>query len=720
MISEHLEESDPQQELLSSPPFSSYYTSVCDRVRRDNILDSVMQDFQKCLSDQERIAYVWEFPETRQLALRPSTSSKCHEEAASCEQLYDSLVVNECNADKAFEAIQRAVLKTPTPDKNLLATRFMKRGWALLLQEQFDDAYVDANRALNLASAPGTLWNAHEILGHCHAKAKKYKEAEANFGKALESLKKSSASNTERAAVAGRVSQVLRMVKEENRPKNRSKEVTRKLEENRKKKQTHEPGKEVSENTAVDDVVGSRDHGRVPKVSYGRHPKLLSATSAVRVVVTAGSGRAVVANRDIRVGSVVMVDLPYAYAVNADQLHLRCHRCCRRCATSVPCTGCAVVQYCSESCARKGADLHKLECSVMALVYDASLGKMAPIVFRILSTVSWAKLRKSQEKLRHELLLAEQQELKEESIMEVNDWQTWSWDGQYSPHDYLTTFHLISNTSKRTFGDLLKRSLSAVYITHCLLIAGFYSPSKPTKEELQLTAALVLRHLQNCSCNAYEISEMQLKETIAENESLEIGGAVYPTISLTNHSCFPNVTRYNVGTTCVLRATRFIPKDAEILDNYGYYFHIKPIIERRDALRHQYKFECSCEACREQWPLYPHRQGESVIFKCPVSSCLAPSSLYEGRTTKCSKCGDQESYGRLAAEMSNKLLDYSAALRQMQEGKYEAALQTLLQHQALLDTHAVYPAKHFTDVQEIMRQCMNALGNVYKPKPKDK
>ncbi|XP_018009669.1 SET and MYND domain-containing protein DDB_G0284059 [Hyalella azteca] len=692
--------------------FSEFYSRVCDRIRSENILDTVMKEFQQCSSDQQRISYVWNLPETRQLSLKHKTSFKSREEAAFCEDLYDRLVVDERNADKALEAIQRAILKTPTADKHLLAVRFMKRAWALLLMEKFTEAFVDAKRAIISTQTPGVLWNAHEILGHCNAKARKFKEAEANFAKALESLKKSKASNVERAAVAGRVSTVLRMVKDENKPKNRSKESAKKLEENRTKKNTTrntDTLDEVSAPTTASDVSRSR---KLPKLSYGTHPKLVSASVAVRVVVTEERGRAVVASRDIKPGSVVMVEQPYAYTVNASQLHERCLRCCRRSLTNVPCDNCAVVQYCGESCARQAAQQHRLQCCVLTLLYDAALGNMAPLVFRILSTIGWTKLKKSQEKLCQEQELAEQKERSGPDDILVSGHQPWGWEGQYSPHDYLATFNLVTNSSKRTFGDLFKRALSAAYLTHCLLTAGFFAPTKPTEEELQFTATLALRHLQSSSCNAYEISEMQITGDIAGNKSLEIGGAIYPTISLTNHSCFPNVTRYNVGTACVLRATRFIPRDAEILDNYGYFFHATPLIERRDALRNQYKFDCSCDACTYQWPLYPHQGGEPVVFRCPVSTCQAPSSLGDGLKKKCRTCGDEKDYGKLVSEISDKLPDYSKAIQQMQSGRFETALQTLVQHQAMLDGFAVYPAKHYTDVQEIMRQCMSSLGNV--------
>ena len=40
-----------------------------------------------------------------------------------------------------------------------------------------------------------------------------------------------------------------------------------------------------------------------------------------------------------------------------------------------------------------------------------------------------------------------------------------------------------------------------------------------------------MRHIQSCSCNAYEINEYVKREnSMEDSESIELGGAVYPTI----------------------------------------------------------------------------------------------------------------------------------------------------------------------------------------------
>ena len=58
---------------------------------------------------------------------------------------------------------------------------------------------------------------------------------------------------------------------------------------------------------------------------------------------------------------------------------------------------------------------------------------------------------------------------------------------------------------------------------------------------------LLVRHLQSCSCNAYEIDELVRDAKglgMSGNRIERLGGAVYPTVSLSNHSCVPNTIRY--------------------------------------------------------------------------------------------------------------------------------------------------------------------------------
>lgn len=55
---------------------------------------------------------------------------------------------------------------------------------------------------------------------------------------------------------------------------------------------------------------------------------------------------------------------------------------------------------------------------------------------------------------------------------------------------------------------------------------------------------LILHNLQFLQFNAHEVSELEIKDDINKSASLFLGGAIYPTLSLFNHSCNPAIVRF--------------------------------------------------------------------------------------------------------------------------------------------------------------------------------
>lgn len=99
--------------------------------------------------------------------------------------------------------------------------RYMKRGWASLLLEHFEDAETDAKRSLSYKFPDDLVWNAHEILGHCRARLHDYKAADTSFTRALEGLRKSSVANEVKATVTVRIMAVFKTVKAKKNKKTR-------------------------------------------------------------------------------------------------------------------------------------------------------------------------------------------------------------------------------------------------------------------------------------------------------------------------------------------------------------------------------------------------------------------------------------------------------------------------------------------------------------------
>ncbi|XP_038058725.1 SET and MYND domain-containing protein 4-like [Patiria miniata] len=206
------------------------------------------------------------------------------------------------------------------------------------------------------------------------------------------------------------------------------------------------------------------------------------------------------------------------------------------------------------------------------------------------------------------------------------------------------------------------------------------------------TAALLLRHLQQLTCNSHAVTTIQTSEDLnslssmdkkleptnsrlgATNQTLNadtpvdttvdkqhdkqreavvdttkqvrLATAIYPTASLLNHSCQPNVIASFDGAVLTMRATRDIQPGQEILHCYGPHAKHMSRDVRQRALQEQYFFTCTCHACTTapadeiemcDWsnsfacckcshPLV-QREGKKKVGVCVNSKCRHTQSL---------------------------------------------------------------------------------------------
>lgn len=82
-----------------------------------------------------------------------------------------------------------------------------------------------------------------------------------------------------------------------------------------------------------------------------------------------------------------------------------------------------------------------------------------------------------------------------------------------------------------------------------------------------------------------------------------IGVAIYNSAAYFNHNCYPAVTRYFVGKTIVLCASRPLEPGTIIAENYGPIFTRQTLRERQRSLLSRYWFRCECISCKENWPI---------------------------------------------------------------------------------------------------------------------
>lgn len=129
-------------------------------------------------------------------------------------------------------------------------------------------------------------------------------------------------------------------------------------------------------------------------------------------------------------------------------------------------------------------------------------------------------------------------------------------------------------------------------------------------------AEFLKRQIQIATTNYHEIQFWPLKKGRPQKQDVdkEAGGLAYqrgtvaggsgsyPFISLLNHNCAPNVIRTFINDQIVLVVQRPIQKGEQLFDNYGYHFTNVSKDSRQKELLKQYKFQCECDACKNNWP----------------------------------------------------------------------------------------------------------------------
>lgn len=283
-------------------------------------------------------------------------------------------------------------------------------------------------------------------------------------------------------------------------------------------------------------------------------------------------------------------------------------------------------------------------------------------------------------------------------------------------NNYSAVFAQTPNTDTRQGGDLLKRTFSAILLTIYLRRAGYFNQNADVyaesslNENEELIAALLLRHIQSSSCNAYGISKVSGSDP-RHLKVTEIGGATYPIISTTNHSCSSNVYRFNVGKVCIVKTLRQISDGEEILDSYGPHFATSSIEERKQILEGQYMFTCSCCSCVDDWPPYHCLPRENSCLSCVV--CGIGLSNKNNDNLVCVECADAVDGKRVEDTFTECVKNYQRAKELLLypnknlKTNYEKIHDSIVAYANILEKTQKLPCQVLIECQETLKLCWN-------------
>ncbi|XP_076660578.1 protein-lysine N-methyltransferase SMYD4 [Halictus rubicundus] len=663
---------------------SSYFSASLVQLQ-NAIGPQDMKKFASLNSNSERIGFLLKYPEAYNLSLEVDNQVlKSSEKARQLKDLGNKYF-GRGEFRKALELYSNAVLLAPQQESGVILAN---RSATLYHLEHHNCALTDAEEAIRVGYPKELFYKIEERRARCLLGLKRHDEAMLAFRNALKALDDTKLILEKKQKLQSDIRLMLAVMEKSNQLAQKHAKLAQKLEN------SNEPPKKA-----------------MPKI-VARNPLYPACSVAVEIKDEGGDiGRHAIATKNIEPGEILVIEKPHCAFLLAEYRLTHCHFCLSRIFVPLPaaCNVCSCVAYCSIRCRNADAKVHQNECVLLPTLWISSTSITCFLALRAVTQKPYDQLMKLKDRL---------ETSKGRFDLSV--------ERPYQGHDFEASYGLITHEQERTVEDLLHRTYIATWLLR-LLKKGPYFPeavktpdtveSKPSEGELYI-GGLILHSLMLLQFNAHEISELTMSrddQNWSKSKSIFIGGGLYPTVSLFNHSCNPGIIRYFIGTTMIVHAIRSISPGEDISENYGPIFTRAPEDERKRTLRWQYWFECKCEACTEHWPLLDEIDPTILRFKCdtgPECRNILPIKADTNEfMLKCLKCGNNTNILKGLKALQDTDALFKVASRNLEEANNMGALKAYLKILKLLDETLALPIRDYHICQQGVRLCMLLLGN---------
>ncbi|XP_071100414.1 uncharacterized protein [Haliotis cracherodii] len=662
---------------LMAPTLTTWVKNVREKLSRRGQLDKILNSFQKCKTDEERVACLYNIEDVHEVLNVKETYKAKSEDEAKDLRIQGNLAFQKKDYDAALKLYSECIINAPSKGSTELALALGNRSAVMYHLHNYVLCLQDIRQAFKHSYPDHLQYKLYERRGKACYSLRLKEEAICAFNDSLNVLDKT---QLDQKKVATLKSDLMKQLEKCNKII---------------------PGGKIKNARDY-----NHNHIDIPVLQEGRSPHIPCMMKSLVMKSSDGQGRGLFATRDIEVGEVLIVEKPFASITLKDYNLTHCHHCCNKVYCPLPCDTCSGVVFCSEECLDTAMkSYHYAECKYHDLIQRSELG-MAHLALRMVLKPGRKFLRDYQKKA--------EEKTSDPLLLGCNK------DGVYDSDDYHSVYNLVNHAEDRSNPDLFRRALCAVFLVKCIEKSGFFTAAEgaddfDVDEEKVYVGGHILRHTQMLPCNAHEVSELLYKTYSVEmSEPVEIGSAIYSTLSLINHSCDPSVVRHSYGNECVVRAIRNIPKGGEILDNYGVLYPVTSKQMRQEKLQAQYYFSCNCHACACNWPMYNKIRKEDPVLKCKKCKIGRIRIPPDNHTTRaiCSDCREVLDITPDLLHLSKSEQFYQGSMEKVLKGdEREVALPFLVDHLKLIDTLLFRPWKDYNDCQEAIKQCYASMGN---------
>ncbi|KAM3934081.1 SET and MYND domain-containing protein 4 [Leptodactylus fuscus] len=354
--------------------------------------------------------------------------------------------------------------------------------------------------------------------------------------------------------------------------------------------------------------------------------QLTNASSSLRLKFSTSKGRHLVASEDIALGELLICEEAYVsviipgretvtktntWDVSITTSDLYCHQCLQRVLASLPCQHCSFARYCSNECRDQAwKAYHCIECPLGSLLL--AFGVFCHTALR---TALLTGYRQVSDVLSDGF-----------QACNVNEEPGRPYSSNYKSLCSLLTHSEHHKGEHKFLCALTSAALCRKLNMGLLRSMGTAPPTEKSLDgevhEMHGLGLAIFRHMLQLHCNAqavtvlnedYEDSSTSLVES---SKSSRLATAVFPVLSLLNHSCDPNTSVSFQGRRVMVRANRPIRKGEEILHCYGPHRLRMNIRKRQMLLKDQYFFDCQCEACTQEQGITPDTHCDFCCPKC--------------------------------------------------------------------------------------------------------
>ncbi|XP_023941047.2 SET and MYND domain-containing protein 4 [Bicyclus anynana] len=516
------------------------------------------------------------------------------------------------------------------------------------------------------------------------------------------------------------------------------------------------------------DYTSTPKHHHKPEVyvTGGAKLNLPSLSKKVKVIEEKDKGRFAIADENVKVGDILLVDRPYAACLLSEYYGSHCLHCFQRlenCDDGAPvwCPNCSGVAFCTTKCRDAAVSTyHAYECQFLDLFIGSGMSMLSHISLRMVTQAGYETSQQIYAKyLSNEIKTVESSVLNDiEGVTKKNKLKSRkerlnrtkkglkSFEEKNSNDDAIETkpedkasynemleltaaqiYSLCSHSQQRKGADYLKRIIMGMFLTQCLKISGYFktcSEDNMTKAEKN-TCELLVRNLQLLQFNAHEIYEtVRGNHQFSGSKPVYTAVGIYPTGALFNHECYPAVARYFDRQNIILRAIRPLRPGEVVSENYGPHFLMRGLKERQRMLASRYWFCCDCTACKENWPTLKQMDAEPTLYlRCPNDKCHGKFRQGKNIANRCPRCSikiDKELFKDHIDSINECLSQYKDGAKAMEHEHPQEAIQILSNAVDSFYKMAQPPHRETHIAQESLRSCFATEGNVYIVKTEQK